>query len=153
MKILKIKGGETILDDDDYEWASQFRWRVNEWGYAVKSHASTSGRLTMIRLSRVIMNAPPYMEVDHINRIPLDNRKENLRLATKQQNAWNRLIARKDKKEPKGVGWHKRIQKYQTRIRVNGGYEHLGYFDSVEEAKAVFEIRASQLRGDWHPSK
>lgn len=89
----------------------------------------------------------PEANVDHINGNPLDNRSENLREATQQQNIWNSR-ARKAKQVPvKGV-W--RIPTgYRAGICINGKTKHLGVFQSAEEAGAAYSSEAHRLRGEF----
>jgi hypothetical protein len=83
-----------IVDDRDFEWLNQYKWvysesssyKHNKWhryqGYAKRTY-------DLMRMHRLIINAPKGMEVDHINRDTLDNRRSNLRLATRLQNRLN----------------------------------------------------------------
>ena len=59
----------------------------------------------------------PKITIDHINRIGTDNRVENLRIATGQQQQWNT--------NAKGYTM-RRNGKYQARIMINGKYINLG---------------------------
>src|SRR5262245_8236045 len=68
----------------------------------------------------------PVLEVDHVNRDPLDDNIENLRLATHSQNAANRFCASNSSSGRKGVSWHLASGKWQSRIRVHGTLIHLG---------------------------
>jgi hypothetical protein len=63
----------------------------------------------------------PLIFIDHVNRIKNDNRIENLRLATHQQNQFNR--------NAKGYIWDKRTNKWKSRIYLDKQYIHLGYFE------------------------
>jgi len=40
---------------------------------------------------------------------------------------------------PLGVTWHKHLKKYRARINIDGNEKHLGYFNTIEEAKAVYD--------------
>ncbi|MEG5924065.1 HNH endonuclease signature motif containing protein [Enterobacter hormaechei] len=77
---------------------------------------------------------PQNMEIDHINRIKLDNRLENLRLATRRQNACN--ISTNTSGVP-GVYWCKQQYKWRARIFVNGRNIHLGLFQNINDAAAA----------------
>jgi hypothetical protein len=70
-------------------------------------------------------------DVDHINGIRTDNRVENLRQVTNQQNGFNKPNA-------KGYTWHKRIKKWQAQICLNRRVIHLGYYDTEEEARVAY---------------
>ena len=71
------------------------------------------------------------LEIDHINCERNDNRIENLRLVTRQENAFNET-------KSKGYNWHKRRQKFRARIKINGEDKHLGYFDNEEDARSAY---------------
>jgi hypothetical protein len=80
----------------------------------------------------------PNPEVDHINRIPGDNRWDNLREACHGLNATNRNMKRpKNPDLPQGVVRYNK--RYQARCRNNGGWKHLGMFDTAEEASNVYQ--------------
>lgn len=84
-----------IVDDDMLAFLSQWRWKakINGSGsgvYAVRNE-TRNGICRTIRMHRVILGMGPDdpREVDHINGQPLDNRRANLRPATRQENARN----------------------------------------------------------------
>ncbi|WP_306587603.1 HNH endonuclease signature motif containing protein [Hafnia paralvei] len=77
---------------------------------------------------------PKNMEIDHINRIKVDNRIDNLRLATRRQNACN--ISTNTSGVP-GVYWCKQQCKWRARIFVDGKYIHLGLFQNLNDAAAA----------------
>lgn len=70
-------------------------------------------------------------QVDHINGIRHDNRVENLRLVTHQQNNFNNHNA-------KGYCWHKQHRKWQARIKVDGNSQYLGLFETEEDARNAY---------------
>lgn len=75
----------------------------------------------------------PEMDVDHINGNPSDNRIENLRLATHQQNMCNRKKRRDNTSGYPGVYFNKAANKWRACIRVEGRRIHLGYFKTAQE--------------------
>ena len=91
------------------------------------------------RLHRIIYimfngHIPQRTEIDHINRDRSDNRIENLRLVTRQQNTFNTAA--------KGCSFHKRSKKWIASIRLDGKLHHLGSFTTEEEAhKAYLEAK------------
>ena len=87
----------------------------------------------------------PKMEIDHINNDPSDNRIENLREATSSQQKQNRRKGRMSKDLPKGVGFHKPTGKYRAYI----GNDHIGLFDSVEDAASAHNEAAIRIYGQF----
>lgn len=77
----------------------------------------------------------PSLFVDHINGNGLDNRRSNLRLATKSQNMQNQHGVRKNSTtRRRGVSFDKKLNKYRAYLDINKRRVHLGLFDSLEEA-------------------
>ena len=90
-----------------------------------KDHQFYSHRFIYYYFNRIIPE-----QVDHINCIRNDNRIENLRNVTHQQNAFNT--------KAKGYYWNKREKKFQARIKINSKTIYLGLFDTKEEAHQAY---------------
>ena len=69
-------------------------------------------------------------EIDHIDRNKEDNRIENLRLVTRQENQFNR--------NARGYSWCKQNKKWRALIYINGKKKHLGYFDYKTDARLAY---------------
>ena len=80
---------------------------------------------------------PKY--IDHKDTNPKNNKIDNLREATHQQNLLNRKLDKRNTSGVKGVSWHKKYNKWQAQLQINGKYKFLGYFDNLEDAKKVVE--------------
>lgn len=76
----------------------------------------------------------PSMYLDHVNRIPSDNRMSNLREVTLSQNQQNKLLQKNNKSGYKGVSWNRSMQRWVANIKVNRKKYYLGVFDSPEAA-------------------
>lgn len=76
-------------------------------------------------------------ELDHINGMRNDNRIENLRSVTRQQNQWNQINA-------KGFCWNKSKNKYSAQIKYNDKRKFLGYYNTEEEARNAY-LNAKQI--------
>ena len=81
---------KAIIDDDDFEVVSRSRWNLNlAKGYAYRA-IRVNGKICTVYMHRLVAKTPIGMQTDHINRDRLDNRKENLRICTNQENQMNR---------------------------------------------------------------
>lgn len=121
-KIIRLTQGKvTLVDDDDYEWLNQWKWQF-AINYARRTDY-TNGKKNVF-MHRIILDAPNDYRVDHINGDKLDNRRENLRLATFLENAQNSKIRKDNKSGYKGVHWHKASGKWAAKIRVNNRSIH-----------------------------
>src|SRR6266704_1013609 len=86
----------------------------------------------------------PAMEVDHRDTDSINDRWDNLREATRQQNNANRRTFKNNKTGHKGVHYRDDIKKYRAMISVGGRNRSLGHFEKFEEAAAVYEQHAVQ---------
>ena len=89
---------------------------------------------------------PTEKDVDHRDRNPLNNRRLNLRLATRSQNLAN-TRSRSGSSRYKGVCFSRREQKFRAYIVVNYKQIHLGYFDSDLDAARVYNEAAREHFG------
>ena len=143
------KGLITIVDDSDYENLAQFKWYAV--GHPGKEYAARYGRKPQhIRLHRELLNAPENTEVDHINGNRLNNRRANLRLATRSENGRNRTkFDYPTHSKYKGVTWHSRDKCWQSTIVVDTRHIHLGYFNTEREAALAYNKAAIQQFGEY----
>lgn len=148
------QGKRAIIDDDDFERVSQFKWcavrRFGLW-YAERAHPYKNGgrRRASIPMHRFVMNAPPGVDVDHKNGNGLDNRKSELRFATQIQNCQNRGKRKILSSKYKGVDWVPRDNRWRSRITVHGKTKQIGYFTSEIEAAAQYDFAARLFFGEF----
>jgi hypothetical protein len=69
-----------IVDHEDLPWLCHYDWRLvkSKACYYAARRVLCNGHYHYIRMHRQLMNAPPEMQVHHINGNSLDNRKCNL---------------------------------------------------------------------------
>jgi hypothetical protein len=91
----------------------------------------------------------PKIDLDHINGDSLDNRINNLRLATEGQNLANSRIAKNNRSGVKGVCWRRDIGKWSAQIRKDGKLKHIGLFATIDEAATAYEEKAKELFGEF----
>ncbi len=89
------------------------------------------------------------MEIDHKDRNQLNDRIENLRVATINQNGYNKGILPTNTSGYKGVSWNSKTKKWKADIRVNGKRLFLGYFSDPVEAHAVYVKAALEHHGEF----
>jgi hypothetical protein len=138
---------EILLDKDDEEKFGKLKWYINNNGYLVRSvHSSNNGIQTSktVILHRLIMNCPKDMEVDHINRNKLDNRKQNLRIVTHRENMYNYSMPKHN--TSKFLGVSKRWGKWAAVISLKGKSKYLGSFLTKEEASQVYQNAVNKYR-------
>ncbi len=88
--------------------------------------------------------------VDHRNRDGLDNRSENIRIATRSENHANsKKYKNKGASKFKGVGWDKVNRKWRAKIMIDYCTIHLGRFDSEIEAALAYNKAAIKLFGEF----
>lgn len=87
--------------------------------------------------------------IDHVNGNKTDNRIENLRQATPQQNQHNAKRRVDNKSGVKGVVWRKDSRKWRADIQVNGKRRSLGCFDSIENAKEFIMLTREMLHENF----
>jgi hypothetical protein len=147
------RGQVAIVDDEDADRVLAHKWRAkrDETGrrwYAVRS-VRNGEKVRHVRLHRFILDAPPGVEVDHVDSNGLDNRRANLRLATRSQNQFNRERTRSNKSGFKGVFWVKREKRFYAQIRYNGTtYRTRGFRTALEAARA-YDAAARKYHGEF----
>lgn len=124
----KDKIVEFYFDLEDYEKIRQYRWSLGTNNYVICHHNNTTRKL-----HKVILESNKYEVIDHINRNPLDNRKDNLRISSAMKNAQNHNLPNKNKSGCSGV--HKRTnKKWEATLIYNGKKYCLGMYDNLEDA-------------------
>lgn len=139
----------TIVDDDDFEYLNQWKW------YLLKSHTNYYAIRTskpenkLIQLHRVVIKAKEGEFVDHINGDKLDNRKINLRICTRSQNAQNRKTNKLNKSGYNGVSWCIKNKKWVAQIQYENKKIHIGYYINAIDAAKAFNEAAQKYHGEF----
>jgi hypothetical protein len=148
----KGKPLETIISKEKLERVNDFNGRWYAWEdrkgnhYVCGAEPTVDGKKgTKIFLHRLIMGDPQGLVIDHENHDGLDNRTENLRIATRAENSQNRRGGYSNT-GIRGVRWDKNFKVFKAYLSINKKQKVIGLFETVEEAeKAVKEARAKYM--------
>jgi len=94
----------------------------------------------------------PNQIVDHADLDGLNNKWRNLRPANKIQNGANARLSRSNKSGFKGVS-RDATGRFRATIQENGRQQWLGYYDTAEEAHAVYLSAAKEIHGEYARSR
>ena len=139
IKIYTSKGFFALIDEEDFEKISQHRWYFNNGGYATRD--TRKGETKHFLMHHEIVGKPPKGFVTHhINGNKLDNRKENLRFVTRQQNQFNR-------KKERGVSFMG--TKWEAYICLNRKKIHLGLHETRQKALEIRKDAERRYYGEY----
>jgi HNH endonuclease len=145
------QGQFAIVSVADYDFLNQWNWYAT-WSpntrsfYAVRKVQGPNGERSTLPMHRVILGLVhgDGKEVDHVNCNTLDNRRENLRIATANENKYNQRTQRNNKSGFKGVSLRVRTGKYEAHIKADGKLMYLGCRFTAEEAYRELYVPATQ---------
>jgi len=151
-EIQLTQGKFALVDDEDYNYLIQWKWTFFKSTDEHNGYACIRDKKTgkIIFMHSVLIPTPIGMQVDHINTIKSDNRRCNLRLATRSQNNANRKRYRKNRiGKYKGTRFDKRYNTWSAYITFNKKQIHLGTFKNEEDAALVYNEKAIELFGEF----
>jgi len=134
----------------DAAWLNQWKWcaaRTGNLWYAYRKHQGKT-----VRMHQLIMNPPKGMVVDHINGNGLDDRRDNLRICTRRQNAWNHGRRKQENASSEFIGVYRdprNPDKCYVRVTRDGQATNLGPFDDEIEAAQARDQKARELHGEF----
>lgn len=145
------RGFSALVDDEDYEMISQWKWHARTTCNKVYA-ARGKHPGGVIFMHRLINGTPDGMETDHIDGNGLNNQRSNLRSATSLQNSMNSLPQHGRTSSLKGV-WKdvgsRNRKHWRSAIRINGKLKYLGRFHTEEEAHEAYKMAALEHFGEF----
>lgn len=141
---IEITGGFTLVNECDLWLIDLIQWRIDSDGYVRGAVPGGKRGTPHIRLHRAILSFP-LVCTDHANRLRFDNRRCNLRLASKSQNAAN--MKAKGALGLKGVT--RKGSKFVASITIDGSLKYLGRFSDKYEAAKKYDQVAIELFGQY----
>jgi hypothetical protein len=128
----------SVIDASDAAAVGLFNWHAY-WNPSIRGYyAARSNKNSTIHLHQFIMGNIDGFTVDHLNRNTLDNRRANLRHATRSEQQFNRGIHSNNSSGFRNV--HRAKDKWQAAKYVDGKRIHLGTFSTPEEAHAAIGL-------------
>lgn len=148
------KGMTAVVSDVDQDLAKH-KWTARHCGNVYYAYHRVGGRA--IDLHRVVLERKigrPLQQgewTDHANCNSLDNRRSNLRVSTRSQNAHNQPKKQSASctSQFKGVCYNKSLDKWEVEIRCSGKRHRLGYYDSETKAALAYNEKAIELLGEF----
>ena len=143
-------GRVTFMDEDVLDWF--FKW-PGGW-FAARSKTddleyvcAKAGRGE--RVHRLIIQAKSGQEVDHRNHNGLDNRRSNLRIATRQQNGFNARKRKNSSTSFKGIWFEQMTGRYCADIKSDLGRHRIGRFSKEIDAARARDFFAAVIQGEF----
>ncbi len=148
MKTIPLTQGKfATVDDEDFDRIMSIgKWQFHSRGYAAHNTYSQKKKVTIL-MHRVVIDCPEGMQTDHKNMNKLDNRKENLRMATVGQNHCNRTAQKNNSTGIKGV--QKRGNSFRAALNFGGKRVFNKSFRTPEEASAARLAAAVKFHGEF----
>lgn len=149
MKEIHLTQGKVaIVDDADYEWLNQWKWRASKdhnTYYAVRSVWAKPS----IIMHRLILGLIGNEVVDHMDHDGLNNQRNNLRPCTRKQNQQNMRSHLNSTSKYLGVCVNKHRNRYTVQITGNGKKVFVGHFISEVDAALAYNKAAQKYHGEF----
>jgi len=138
-----------IVDIKDIEKVKNHKWYAMLRGGRLTPVTKIKGKT--IYMSNIIMGfkSNRFYMIDHKNRNPLNNRRNNLRECTTVQNSWNQGARKSNKSGYKGICWHKKAKKWMVRIKAKDKAIYLGLFNDLKIAINTYNEAAIKYHGKF----
>lgn len=130
-----------LVDDADYAWLSEYKWYPN-----CNNHQIYANRRDGVMMHQLITG---FDLTDHHNGDGLDNRRENLREASKALNGANQNPQVGCSSRFKGVAWDASRSKWKAYVKVDGKIRNLGRFSDEIDAAKTYNAAALEAWGEF----
>jgi len=134
---------ECLIDSGDLQKVKDFpgtwyaMWSKDSQTFYVVGRSG--GKTTL--LHRYLTDAPAGREVDHLFHYGLDNRRSQISVCGRSENAMNRDGANTNSKSGvRGVRWLEAKQRWVVQLTIGGVRKTLGLYQTKEQARAISEL-------------
>lgn len=151
IKIPLTQGEFALIDEEDlaliepHTWHAEVTVRAGKPYKVARTNITVNGRSKTFRMHQFLVDIPKGMQIDHRNGNALDNRRENLRLATPSQNCQNRFRA--GRSGFKGVWAYKKH--FVAFVKAAGKHIYLGSAPTAEQAARLYDAGAQKYFGEF----
>jgi hypothetical protein len=145
-EIVLNNGMRTLVDDADYEFLSQWKWKAKRYNnktgkYFACRNVTVNHRSEFLAMHRAILGlTDPKILVDHRDHDGLNNQRSNLRICpTQSHNNANRETFRR----------YRGVFRKGTKWMAKAGSQYLGTFPTPEDAARAYDVAAMQRWGEF----
>lgn len=156
VEIPLTRGLVALIDEVDLPLVAPFKWHAGRRHQTPEKYVAVSGRgganptlHGRVYMHRLILGASHGQLVDHKNGDPLDNRRANLRIATRAQNNTNKSLTRIPNSGFRGVCKQSGCNLWDVRFRFDGKLRYTGSYASPEEAARAYDEAARLHHGEF----
>lgn len=143
------EGKFAIVDDEDYEFLSQYKWFAFYPGRGNHVYARAIVNKKDFLMHKLLIKSPEGMVIDHIDGNSLNNQRKNLRVCSIADNVKNQKIRIDNKSGFKGVYWKKDKRKWEVTLQINGNKIFGGYYKNKIDAAKAYNFHALKYFGEF----
>jgi hypothetical protein len=146
------QGYVATIDRADVARVSRYNWYAFPRRHAVYAMARIPGNAsdTRISLHRFIAARDDDLDIDHKDGDGLNNRRRNLRPATRLQQAMNRSLRGGGSNAYRGARWVPKRNKWVAKITIEGKVRYIGHYDTEQEAARAYQYVARRVFGEFY---
>jgi hypothetical protein len=135
---------ECIVDDDTWHELTKYSWH-----FCNKNYVSGYVKGKRCSMHRYLCGIDSEYKIDHINNIPYDNRRSNLRYVGDSENGHNKTKKKGCSSKYHGVSWEKTGKKWRAYITKDKKRHYLGSYDNEIDAARAYNQQAKIYYGTF----
>lgn len=148
---LKGTDKKFVIDLEDYDKIKDYTWILDKSGYVRTTITNKQGKSETYGIHNIITGTKK--NIDHIDRNPLNNRKNNFRFATLSQNAHNKNLRSNNTSGVTGVSYNSSKNLWEATLIIKGKKKTLGSSRNKEIAIKKRLQAEKEFLGEFAPQK